>query len=163
MQKILRKMGMWKGMWEGMWEWVYMHPHTHPPTHPPTHPNTHSNNIKLFGMKIMKILITFLSISQPIFNPWGCTSDMIYTMYTRIQKKKIDFVSLKLLKLRTPPQNTLSSISQLLEHSGTWASEFWCSGWGLLTNRFSYVFVCNFCRNRRKRKCTFFPIFGKIF
>ena len=53
-----------------MWEWLYMHPHTHTPTHPPTNPNTHPNNIyKLFRVKIMKILITFLSISQPIFNP----------------------------------------------------------------------------------------------
>ena len=69
---------------------LHMHPHTHPPTHPPTHPNTHSNNIyKHFGMKIMKILITLLSISQPIFNSRGCTSDMIYTMYIRTLKKKM--------------------------------------------------------------------------
>ena len=121
---ILQK--IWR--WEGMWEWVYMYPHTHTPTHPPTNPNTHPNNIyKLFRVKIMKILITFLSISQPIFNPWGCTLDMTYNMYTGTHKKKIGFVSLKLLKSRTPPQKTLSSISQLLDHSGTCRSICRCS------------------------------------
>ena len=135
---ILRK--IWR--WEGMWEWLYMHPQTHPPTHPPTNPNTHPNNIyKLFRVKIMKILITFLSISQPIFNLKAVLWILFTICIQVLTKKKIGFASSKLLKSKTPPQNTLSSISQLLEHLGTWASEFRCSGVGT-THKPIFVRFC---------------------